>query len=110
MTEVNDDYIATKTVATVERLTASLEQPDKFARIFCDAVKTQKTMDDALKDVMRNLMKHDKDARYFIKEIVKEFEKESLWASTKKFGFAIWTLFVAAFGVIISPIITHLLK
>jgi hypothetical protein len=107
MADLNDDYNPQK---AIEKLAANLEQPNKFATIFCEAAKTQKTMDDVLKSIMKNLIQHDKDARSFIKDILKEFEKENLWASLKNFGFAIWSLLTLTIGGITGALITHLLR
>ena len=99
--EINDDYNPRK---SIEKLTANLEQPDKFAKIFCEATKTQKTIDDALKVVIKSLIQHDKETRDFIKGILRELEKEDWLFVLKKFGFFGWTVIIAVISAVAGAI------
>lgn len=102
---INDDFDP-KDAFT--KLAANFDQPDKFANIFCQAIKTQKPIDEAIKNVIKSLIQHDKESRDFIKGIIKELEKENIWIFLKKFGFLSWTLLVAVLSAIAGAIIkTH---
>ena len=87
------------------RVAATIDQPDKFAKVFCEAAKSQKTIDDALKTVVKSLVQHDKETRDFIKSIQRELEKEDWWLVLKKFGLLGWTLIVAILGAIAGGIV-----
>lgn len=89
----------------IRRLSASLDQPDKFAEIFCSAAKSQKNIDATLKDVMRDLLKSDKDTRDFVKDLLREVEHEDWRLFVKKFGGLLWALLLIAFGAILTVIL-----
>jgi rubrerythrin len=101
MSNQTDDF---NPKASFEKLQASIEQPDKFAKIFCDAAKTQKTIDDALKEVLRSLIKHDNDTRNSLKDILREVEKEELKSYLKKIGFGGWTILVVIITAILQSV------
>lgn len=69
---LNDDFDPNE---AIRKLSATIEQPDKFAEIFCTAAKTQKNIDTALKDLIKDLLQHDHVARNIIKSIIREVDK-----------------------------------
>jgi ferritin len=83
---------------TIKRIDRTLNQPDKFAELFCNAAKTQRIIDAALKEIVSELIKKDSDTKEHLKSLVREVEKEDFRAFLRKVGFAGWTLLVAAFS------------
>lgn len=86
----------------IRNLSANLEQPDKFAEIFCKAAKKQKDIDNILKDTIKNLLQHDNETRKMIKDMLREIEKEDWKKFLKKIGMAGWSLIVAGTSAIIT--------
>ncbi len=62
-----------------------LDQPHKFAEIFCEAAKSQKMVDETLKIIIRNLIKSDNESIELIKSMIREVEKEDWRLIIKKF-------------------------
>ncbi len=91
----NDDYDPTQ---LIQELSANLNQPDKFAEIFCSAAKTQKKIDNTINDCIRMLLKTDTDARNSIKNIVKEVNREDLKLIVNKIGLAAWSILLLIIG------------
>lgn len=58
------------------RVAATIDQPDKFAKVFCEAAKTQKSIDESLKIVVKSLIQHDKETRDFIKIYYEKWKKK----------------------------------
>jgi hypothetical protein len=93
-----DNFDPNKQIAIVY---ATLNQPDKFAEVFCKAAESQKSIDNALQIIIRNLIQKDRPTRDSIKALIKEYEKEEWWVMIRK-GFSIgWTLFAGIIGAII---------
>lgn len=100
----NDDFDPKQAYT---KISASLEQPDKFAEIFCAAAKTQKSIDTILKNNVRELLQHDNETRSEIKGMLREIEKEDWKRVVKKIGFSGWTIIVAATSAIVTLIGRH---
>lgn len=90
----------------IDSLRANLEQPDKFSDIFCNAAKTQKSIDNVLKDTIRELLKHDKETLEHVKNVQRQVNKEDIRNIIKQIGWGGWTLIT----VIITAIITSLIR
>lgn len=90
----------------INDLAAILNQPDKFAEVFCKAAAGQKSIDNALKAIVIDLIQKDHSTREYIKTVIKEYEKEAWQLLIKRGLGAAWTLIV----VIISAIATTFIK
>lgn len=80
------------------KLASDIRQPDKFARIFCEAAKTQKSIHSALGDVVIALLKQNSDAKDAIQAIVKEVDRGYGRFLMGRIGFAIWTIAILLLG------------
>ncbi|HDV5783368.1 TPA: hypothetical protein RJD83_000280 [Legionella pneumophila] len=86
----------------IDSLRANLEQPDKFAELFCNAAAKQKSIDNVLKDIVRELLKHDKETVERIKTIQKEVNKDDWKTIIKKIGVSGWSILLLIIGALIS--------
>lgn len=91
--------------ALIAKLSASLEQPDKFAEIFCAAAKKQKDIDNVLKENIRSIIKDDNETRAQLKTLLREIEKEDLKLFLKKGGNALVMLLSALGGGLITALV-----
>lgn len=89
---------------TLRRLSENLEQPDKFAQIFCDAAKTQKNIDETLKLVVKNLIKNDKETIDTIKDYQRQVDKEDWKNFIKKIGATGWAIIMLIVGAILQAL------
>jgi catalase (peroxidase I) len=87
---------------TLLNLSANFEQPDKFAEIFCNAAKKQKSIDSTLKDIVRELLKHDKDTVDHLKSVQRQVNKEDLKNLARQIGATGWSVIMLVLGGIIS--------
>lgn len=94
--------------SAIEKVSASLEQPDKFAEIFCNAAKKQKSIDNTLRAIMIDLLKNDQEARVQVKALLREVEKEDWRAFVRKGAGLLWTMLSIIFGIIITVIINKI--
>jgi hypothetical protein len=106
--EYDNDFIENKffTALTdisgnVTKLSNNILQPDKFASIFCEAAKTQKSIDSALEDVVIALLNQNSNAREAIKEIIKDVDRNYGRLLMGWFGLGIWTIATLLFGEIV---------
>ncbi len=83
----SDDFNPQK---VFKKLSDILEQPEKFAQIFCDAASKQKSIDEILNKNIKYLLQTDYETRNSIKDLVHEVEKDNLKFWWKKIG--MWTL------------------
>ena len=104
MAQVEDDFDPKGAIA---KLSANFEQPDKFAEIFCTAAKTQKIIDNTLKETVRSLIQHDNETRKSIKEQLREIEAEEWRFYLRKGGAAILVFISLATGAILTGISRH---
>lgn len=86
-------------------LSAQITQPDKFARLFCDAAEKQKDIDKALKKIIRDLIKEDSETQNSIKVYIKEVEQEDLKAYFRKIGSKAWGTVIFISGAVFTTII-----
>ena len=98
-----DDYDPLETIKT---LSDNLNQPDKFAEIFCSAAKKQKIIDDCLKGIVKNLLESDTETRNHITSIIAEHNKEDFTLWIKKIGIAIGSIILLFVGAIFHAICT----
>ena len=101
MTELNDDYNPRK---SIEKLTANLEQPDKFAEIFCQAAGKQKAIDEVLQKVIKSLIEKDHSTREMLKVLLREVDREDLRNYVRKIGTPVWTIILLALGAILQAL------
>lgn len=87
----------------VAKLTSDLRQPDKFAQIFCEAAKTQKSIDYALKDAIVDLLAKNSEAQEAVTSIVQKVDRNYAHILFGKVGFGVWTIIVVIVeGIILS--------
>ncbi len=91
MSSQNDDFDLMK---SIEVLSAHINQPNKFADIFYAAAKTQKKIDDTLKECVLDLFKKDIDLINTVKQIIHDHDKASWRWLFKKIGFAAWSVLI----------------
>jgi hypothetical protein len=89
-------------VEDVANLKSDLRQPDKFASIFCEAAKTQKSIDSALKDLVTNLLKNDVAVKESVQNIVEDVDRRYGRLLLGKAGWAIWAIIGMAIQGIVS--------
>lgn len=94
----------------LRKISASLDQPDKFAEIFCTAAKTQKSIDTVLKDVLRDLLKNDEVSRSVVKDLLREVEKEDWRAFVRKGFGGVGALILIGFGALLTALIDYMMK
>lgn len=80
----------------------TIEHPDKFADVFCNAAETQSKVKDVIKKQIEVSTATDPAVRKSLKEIVKEVEKEEMWIWGKKIGFAAWTVLILVMGALLN--------
>ena len=88
----------------VRILKANLEQPHKFAQIFCEAAKSQKPIEDAIKKVIRKLLKEDKETTESVKKIQRDVNKEDWKLIIGKIGFGSWTIMVIILTIVLQSL------
>ncbi len=98
----SDDY---DPIQSIQELSANLTQPDRFAEIFCAAAKSQKKIDETLKEVIIGLLKKDMDTQEAIKVQVREVNKTDWKNFGGKAGFAIWSIFLIVVTVVVERLI-----
>jgi hypothetical protein len=83
----------------------TIEHPDQFANVLCNVVETQSKVKDAIKKEVKIAVCSDLEMKTFLKEVIKEVEKEEMWIWGKKIGFAVWTILILIAGALISKYI-----
>jgi len=101
--QTNDDYDPN---AMLKKLDANLHQPDKFAAIFCSAAASQKSVDDVIKNIIRNLLSTDTITRETLKHLVNESIKEDNWYYIKKTASSGWSIALIVIGIIIEKLLS----
>ena len=81
MTELEDNF---DTKTEIQRLRSDFE-PHNLSKKICEAIKSQKDIDIAIKGVIQDALEKDIDTRKVVKDLIKESRKENVWA----FGIAI---------------------
>jgi len=72
--------------AEIQELHANFHQPDKFAKTFIEAARTQKSIDKELRKIIKNLIKTDQDTIDTIKSFQRQVDKEDWRFFIKKIG------------------------
>ena len=101
MNNQNDEYNPKK---QLEKVTATLEQPDKFAIVFCKALESQKSIDTALKKVVKTLIKEDIETITSLKKYQREVDREDWKNFLKKMGVLGWSIIMLALGAILQTL------
>lgn len=97
----DDDFDPKQAIAA---LLANLEQPDKFAHLFCEAAKKQKAIDDVLKENIRALIKHDIEVINSIKYLQRQVDKEDWKFFLKKMGTSSWAILLLMLGAMLQAL------
>ena len=95
VTNLSDDFNPKQ---AYESLSANIEQPDKFAQLFCKAAASQKSIDNVLKKTFRNLLSKDHQTIERVKQLQREINKEDWRSFLNKIGWTGWALIWAIFG------------
>jgi len=98
---ISDDFDPNE---AIRKLSATIEQPDKFAEVFCTAAKTQKNIDTALKELIKDLLQHDHSARAIIKSIIREVDKEDWRHYAKKIGLVGWSIILVLITTVANKV------
>jgi hypothetical protein len=70
--------------ASYKELSANLMQPHKFAKIFCEAARSQTPIVEVLQENIKKLIKTDPDTARSIKEYQQQVNKDDLMFTLKK--------------------------
>ena len=106
-TEFSEDFEPKK---QVKKLTSDLYQPDKFADIFCNAAQSQKSIDDCLKNNIKQVFKNDKEIHEKIESIIRDCNKKDVILNLKKIGSVLSYLLTLIAGSCITFFIQKFLK
>lgn len=96
-----DDYVPQE---LLKELSANINQPDKFAEIFCAAAKKQKIIDDCLKENIKNVLATDIETRGNLKSIVESCINDDFRFLFKKIGAVVGAFIFILVGAIITAI------
>lgn len=91
----------------IKSLSEKIEQPDKFAHVFCEAAKSQKTIDEVLKEIIRKLLKHDYETIEHLKALQRQVDREDWRYVVKKVGLTGWSIIMVILGAIITALARH---
>lgn len=95
MTTPTDDFNPKQ---AYESLSANIEQPDRFAQLFCKAAESQKSIDMTLEKVIKNLLEKDLQTIKRIKQLQREINKEEWSSFIKKIGWGGWAFIWTIIG------------
>lgn len=109
MTDLNDsdDLSVSK---SVKKISDIIEQPEKFAQIFCEAAEKQKSIDRVLCRIFKDLLTKDHETKEILKNAIKEVEKEDWRFVWKKFGLAISTGLAFIAGSAVTAFISKVIR
>ncbi|MEI8295358.1 MAG: hypothetical protein WCG04_02400 [Alphaproteobacteria bacterium] len=85
----------------VAEISANIEQPDKFAEIFCKAAKTQKSIDLTLRDILVELIAKDAATKESISLLVQQIDRNNWKILTNKVFIWITTMVSTIVGALI---------
>ena len=88
-----------------DALSANIEQPERFAQLFCKAAKKQKSIDEVLKNVIRDLLDNDQKTIDRVKRLQRDVDKEDWRNFIKKVGLVGWSIIMVAIGAAITIIL-----
>lgn len=83
-----------------------LEQPDKFAEVFCKVAETQIKVRDIFRKEILKSISTDVDCRNHLKGIIRKVEREDVIVFGKKIGFGVWTIIVFILGAIVNAFLS----
>ena len=92
-------------IERLDNLSSDLKQPDKFAQIFCEAAKTQKSIDYVLKEAIVDLLAKNSEAQEAVTSIVEKVDRNYQRVLSGKVGIAIWSIIL----LILPPVLSYLL-
>lgn len=90
----------------IQEVADTLEQPDKFAKVFSNACKKSKEMDKSLRNVIREMLENDNDMKGILKGMIRKVEREDWRYFVKKVGLVGWTIIIFILSSITNGIIT----
>jgi len=106
MTDKTDDFNAEK---SVKDLSDTINQPNKFAELFCNAARTQIVIEEVLKEKIVKLIRSDEETKKLIKEYSHEIDEEDWRSFLKKVGSLTWSIILIILGAILGAIAkTHI--
>lgn len=88
-------------VEDVAKLTSDIRQPDKFAQIFCEAAKTQKSIDCTLREVVVSLLQKDSGVQQTVTSLVEQVDRSYQRILLGRASFAVWTITILVIEAII---------
>lgn len=95
MTQPDDNFDAK---AAVKEVSDKIEQPQKFAEVFCAAADTQKSIDECVKKMLRSLIENDPALRESFRKLIRDVDKEDWRYLVKKIGAAGWSIIMLILG------------
>ncbi len=90
--DFDPDHMFKSIQENVDKLSSDLRQPDKFAQIFCEAAKSQKSIDAALKAVLIDLLQKDSEAQEVVTSLIEKADRNFVRLLNGKIGWAIGTI------------------
>ncbi len=99
MANPQDEEFILNNQLKIEDMSAKLNQPHRFAKIFCEAAESQMSINDAFQKIINRLIKTDPEIRSTLEEHQKQINKNDLlYGIMKGLGFfkQILMLFIAA--------------
>jgi hypothetical protein len=105
MNNQGDDYSPKQ---IIQDLAASIQQPDKFAQIFCNAAETQTPIAKILKGKIKELIESDKETIDLIKKYQREIDKEDWRFFMKKIGVAGWSIIMMFIGALFTLLVKNI--
>ncbi len=92
--------------SAIKKVGDTIERPDLFAEKFCAAARSQKGIENVLKELIRELLESDTAAKKSLKKLIKEEMDDDwkTWLRSRGFiiGAGLWSLATAAFGALLA--------
>jgi hypothetical protein len=96
--------------AALKSVKETIEQPDKFAEVFCNAAETQTKVKKVIRDEIYKSIDTDADCKDSLKKIIREVEKEAMFFFGKKIGFAAWSIGLIIIGAVAGAIVSKIIQ
>lgn len=101
-----DDIFQSDEFLNLKDTQQKVERPDGFAKLFCEAAKSQTAVKDLLKEIIQDLLETDVKAQNVLKRLIQEVFKQDWRAFIKtvwgKFALIAWTAITALIAVLID--------
>jgi ferritin len=93
-----------------EEMNAKLEQPHRLAEILCKTFETQKSVEVAIRKIIKTMIHEDAETRETLKSYQKEIHNEDWKYSITKFWKAVWGSLLFIAGLLTTAIIGRFLR